>query len=259
MKHQLLLAALFACLIAVGTRVFGVDDPLRPRIPLYPEVAKVCPVSMLTPFSLKKRCSGTPYAPELTGCQGVWIGVGCRDWNVDAFTSIDLNYFRFNIEHNEFSRMESFGLYHEPFDQFVRRGGGGDFLRSSDDDTVVLDSNGVPQLSSSNLVGACGQEKSRKIEVAPISGENWSGWMWEQSFDVPKKKLTDPYCQKFTPDYKCVTLTFGNDKISAIFPTYCFLRKKVDNLDVELSFDVFTDMVKTIRFNEGEIIRQPSH
>lgn len=258
MKHQLLLASLFACLMAVGTRVFGVDDPLLPRIPMVTPT-KVCPVSILVPSSLKKPCGGTPEFPELRGCKGVWIGSNCSEWSKYAHATLELAYYQLNLEHNDFARTVRFDLFHEPFDQFVHRGGGGDFLRSSDEGTAVPDSRGIPQLSSSNLVGACGQEKGRKIEVAPISGQNWSGWIWEQSFDLPKKKLTDSHCQKFTPDYRCVTFAFGNDKMSAIFPTYCFLRKKVDNLDVELSFDVFMDMVKTIRFNEGEIIGQPSH
>lgn len=77
--------------------------------------------------------------------------------------------------------------------------------------------------------------------------------MWEQSFAEPKKKLGSQYCQKFTPRYRCIALVIGNDTVSAALGSYCFLSKKLDNLDDELSYDVFMDMVKTLRFKEGAI------
>jgi len=126
-----------------------------------------------------------------------------------------------------------------------------------EDDHLIRSTEGLPQIAKEELVGDCGQEQTRKIEITPIAGPNWTGWMWEQSFAAPKKKLKAS-CQKFTRDFRCVALVFGNDKMSAAFPTYCFLRKKVNNLDTELSFDVFMDMIKTIRFNEGSIPERPA-
>jgi len=240
--------------LGVSVAAWGSEDSLRPTVPL--TTSKKCPATILVPFSLKKPCGGTHDSPDLRGCKGVWIEPNCAEWATyenREYATLDLTYFQYNLEHNEFLKHIQFDLHHESLDQFVRRGAGRELVVSAEDEQVVLDANGVPQLASP--IGACGQEKKRKVDVKPISGENWKGWAWEQSFSAPEKKLTDPYCKKFTPNYRCVTLIFGNDKVSALFPAYCFLRKKVDHLDDELSFDVFMDMVKTIRFKEGAVIQ----
>lgn len=226
------------------------EDPLRPRIPLHPKVAKLCPVSILTTFSLKKGCTGTEQEPVLSGCKGIYTGFSCGEW-IDGFAPLSLEYFQHNLEHNDFLRHADFGLYRKSLDKFVRGGAAGNLAGSDQNGNIILDSAGFPVLI--DLIGDCGQEKTRKIETTPISGENWKGWMWEQSFAEPKKKLSSPYCRKFTPKYRCISLVIGNDKVSAAFSAYCFLRKKVDNLDDELSYDVFMDMIKTLRFKEGSV------
>lgn len=226
------------------------EDPLRPRIPLHPNATEVCPVSILTPFSLKKGCAGTPEMPELKGCKGVWLGVGCDKW-VDGASYLFFRYFQYNIEHNEFYRHVDVDLYRKPLDKFVLSGAAGNLAGADQNGNVILDSAGFPVLV--DLIGDCGQEKTRKIEVTTILGGNWKGWMWEQSFAEPKNKLRSPYCRKFTPKYRCISLVIGNDTVSAAFSSYCFLRKKVDNLDDELSYDVFMGIVNTIRFKEGVI------
>ena len=159
-------------------------------------------------------------------------------------------YFRHGIENKEFYRHFDGIVRRSSLTSFVKSNPDNFFLQSEVDDHLILASDGLPQLSSWNIEGDCGQENVRTISVTPITGPNWMGWMWEQSFAAPKKKLKES-CQKFTPAYRCVALVFGNDKMSASFPTYCFLRKKVNDIDTELSFDVFMDMIKTIRFNEG--------
>lgn len=154
----------------------------------------------------------------------------------------------------------------------------------SDTDILERSPDGVPRLALP--LADCGQVSIR-TDVTPISGPNWDGWMWEQIFPKPKPRtkitkaqhaecqrlldqkmfatldelklcgryeMSNQRCMQYTPEYRCVALVFGNDKMSASIGPQCFLRKRVNNLNKELSFDFFMDMIKTIRFNEGDPI-----
>jgi len=212
---------------------------------------------MLQTQALAKSCKLGPDGKAEYECDGIKVEAGCGGWHRLPGFSIDTSglsflYYIDNLERNETRRYREGSLYREPFSTYLSRGAGSQLMFNADN-TLSLSPDGIPQLSNDVLDGDCGQEKTRRVEVTPIQGANWSGWMYEQVFAAPKKKLPSR-CQKFTPQYRCVTLLFGNNKVSASMPNYCFLRKKVNNLRVELSFDVFMDMIKTIKFEEGEVV-----
>lgn len=226
-----------------------------PTVPINP--AYQCPFTMLQTQSLSNECKIGKDGKAIYECDGIKVEIGCNMWRRSEGYSYDysgttFHYFIENLERYETYRHFDLEMYRKSFNSYLQEGADSDFVRD-ENDTLIMSKDGQPQLSERALRGDCGQEKNRQVIVKPIEGANWAGWMYEQKFTSPKKKLL-PHCQKYTPQYKCVTLLFGNNKVTAYSPNYCFLRKKVNNLRVELSFDVFMDMIKTIRFNEGEVV-----
>jgi hypothetical protein len=212
---------------------------------------------MLQTQSLARDCKVDSEGKAAFECGGVNVGARCGDWHRFSGDAHDTSglafvYYLDNLERTSNFRSFEMSLYRIPFDEYMARGASSQLLLDKND-ALILSPTGIPQLSDNALDGACGQEKTRRVEVTPIQGSNWSGWMYEQVFAAPKKTLP-AQCQKYTPQYRCVTLLFGNDKVAASLPNYCFLRKKVNNLRTELSFDVFMDMIKTIRFDEGALL-----
>jgi hypothetical protein len=96
-------------------------------------------------------------------------------------------------------------------------------------------------------VSNCGSPTT--VSIMPISGENWHGWLAEESFGKPPRgcKLVKEY----SPAFRCVHLMIGNEKMVAQLGGVCLLRKKEYSLKNGFSYDLFVDMVKSIRFNEG--------
>lgn len=96
----------------------------------------------------------------------------------------------------------------------------------------------------------CGLVVTTKVK--PIRGSNWTGWIAEDSYNgLPHPSCASP--EEYTSRYRCVSLIVGNENMSAAMSQACLLRKSEDNIQVGLSYDVFIEMAKTIRFNEGHI------
>lgn len=147
----------------------GLRRPVASSHSIASKVVEMCPVSVLTPFSLKKRCAGTPEDPILSGCEGIYAGFSCGKW-IDGFAPLSLEYFRYNLENNQFFRHVDIGLHRKPLDQFVLARAGGILAGQDQDGKLVVDAAVIPVLT--DLVGDCGQEKTRKTEAAPIASEN---------------------------------------------------------------------------------------
>ena len=66
---------------------------------------------------------------------------------------------------------------------FVEMGARGMLLTSDEDNHLIRSPDGLPQLAKWALLGDCGQESNRRIDVAPINGPNWKGLLTrEQSY-----------------------------------------------------------------------------
>ena len=87
------------------------------------------------------------------------------------------------------------------------------------------------------------------VTVTPLAGENWHGWIIEESYGKPQKNCN--LRKEYTRAYRCVHLMIGNDKMVAQLDGVCLLRKKEYSLVNGFSYDLFIDMVKSIRFNEN--------
>jgi len=96
----------------------------------------------------------------------------------------------------------------------------------------------------------CGLNASTK--VTPIQGVNWHGWLVEEiRAGKPHRHCTVP--KEYTTRYRCVGLMIGNDKVSAMTNKFCLLRNRELSLEHGFSYDLFMDMLKTIRFNNGQV------
>ncbi len=90
-------------------------------------------------------------------------------------------------------------------------------------------------------------------KVTPIQGMNWHGWIAEDIHTGTLRHGCIPP-KEYTSRYRCIGLLIGNDKMSAITNQFCLLRKRELSLVRGFSYDLFMEVLKTIRFNEGSDI-----
>lgn len=83
--------------------------------------------------------------------------------------------------------------------------------------------------------------------IRPIAGLNWRGWIAEDSYTgrVPKDCESPA---EYSSQYRCISMVFGNEKMSAAMVQTCLLRKREFNIQQGLSYEIFMDMLKTLRF-----------
>lgn len=91
-----------------------------------------------------------------------------------------------------------------------------------------------------------------KTTIAKIYGVNWHGWLVEDSYKANDKDASTPeYCEQYSETNRCVRMVIGNSKFSATMAQYCLTREPENfDLDTSLSYDIFLQIVKTIRFTE---------
>lgn len=87
-----------------------------------------------------------------------------------------------------------------------------------------------------------------KIDIAPIQGSNWHGWIAEETFAKAHGRCKP--AKEYTSRYRCVHVMAGNDKMTAQLDGVCLLRKRELSLENGFSYDLFMDMLKTLRFKE---------
>ncbi|MCA8349726.1 hypothetical protein [Burkholderia cepacia] len=83
--------------------------------------------------------------------------------------------------------------------------------------------------------------------IRPIAGLNWHGWIAEDSYTGRVSKDCESPAE-YSPQYRCISMVFGNEKMSAAMVQTCLLRKHESNIQQGLSYEIFMDMLKTLRF-----------
>lgn len=167
--------------------------------------------------------------------------------------SFVVNFYRYIDPAPDTAEYINGAVYRIALQEFINAGGHGVFMQSEEGGTLMRDEQGFPK---SDFMGGCAADLIKlATRITPLQGTNWNGWMWEQPFKPPKKKLSNG-CRQLSPAYRCVLLVFGNDAMSANLSA-CLLRKRVTRNDPDLSFDVFMDMLQTLRFTEGAAIEPP--
>lgn len=113
----------------------------------------------------------------------------------------------------------------------------------------IDDGNALPRLKSGSSISTSNCGTSPNVKVIALSGVNWYGWIAEESYGKPAHgcKLVKEY----TSAFRCVHLMIGHKKMVAQVGGVCLLRRKEHSLENGFSYDLFMDMVKSIRFNEN--------
>lgn len=241
------------------------------RTPLSEDAIKRCGLSILVPTYVfgtpKSGCTsrnGKRPQESVAGCKGIYIDAGCSGSIENAGSAVlSLVYYVSNDESNE-RRQIDIDVKKQPFQEFVKQGANGLFKIAEEYKGLVVKPEGVylidrlpngePELQ---YVLGLGGRQSPKITYTAISGNNWGGWEIEQTFYVtPKTKKERRIYTPYTNEYRCIALLIGNDSISLSMQPYCFLRRKTQNLDVELSHDNFREIVKSLKFSVGNPVRE---
>jgi hypothetical protein len=107
----------------------------------------------------------------------------------------------------------------------------------------------IPNLASDSAYkeSNCGNPVI-KTQVVPIRGSNWHGWIAEETFAKSRGQCKP--AKEYTSRYRCVHVMVGNDKMSAQLDGVCLLRKRELSLQDGFSYDLFMDMLKTLRFKD---------
>lgn len=84
------------------------------------------------------------------------------------------------------------------------------------------------------------------VTVTPIYGENWHGWIAEESF--VRRRRNCQYVKERTRNYRCVHVMIGNEKMTAQITGVCLLRKREYSLERGFSYDFFMEMIESVRF-----------
>ncbi|CAE6871587.1 hypothetical protein R75471_00979 [Paraburkholderia domus] len=87
-----------------------------------------------------------------------------------------------------------------------------------------------------------------KTDVTPIHGSNWHGWIAEETFAKAHGRCKP--AKEYTSRYRCIHVMVGNDKMMAQLDGVCLLRKRELSLENGFSYDLFMDMLRTLRFKE---------
>lgn len=125
-------------------------------------------------------------------------------------------------------------------------------------DRVVKEKNSFISVSKSGSVSAReivpGQCNVKAAEmISKIYGENWRGWLIEDSYKTKDKNASVPdYCVRYSPVNRCVRVVIGNSKSSATMQQYCVTRNSQDfDLDSGLSYNILLKIFRSIKFNES--------
>lgn len=221
---------LFGLLLSVLANARPASDVAQPHgigsNPTSPEVVRQCGVSLDTP-NLKSVSDQT-------------IGFGCTGSYKNggkAVMDMDFQYDP-NFEPRGGDNIS-----------FVVEGVGIDKRLSSSDDSVFKLSQGAghPVLAqrSAYKESDCGDPVVATI-VSPIQGENWHGWIAEETFAKAHGQCKPT--KEYTESYRCIHVLVGNEKMSAQLDGVCLLRKREYSLENGFSYDLFLNMMKTLRF-----------
>jgi hypothetical protein len=230
MKRQLVMLGLLLTSVAYGqsvpdaAQIQGVGSN-----PTNPKVAEQCGVFLDT--------------PDLKSISGQTIGFGCTGSyknSEKAILDMDFQYDpNFNPRGGE---NISFVVEEVSVDKKISDGRGSIFQLNPD--------GGYPTLSSEVAYkeSNCG-DPVVKTTISSIMGENWHGWIAEESFSTARGRCVP--AKEYTSRYRCIHAIVGNYKMSAQLDGVCLLRKQEYSLENGFSHDLFFNMLKTLRFIEN--------
>lgn len=196
-----------------------------------------------TDLKVEEQCGMSLNTPALKSVSDQTIGFGCTNSyknGSQAVMEMDFQYdpnFNSRGGDNITFVVEDIGI-----DRKMASGGDAVFR--------VKSGEAVPTLTpySAYKESNCGVPVT-KTDVSPIQGSNWHGWIAEETFAKARSRCKPT--KEYTSRYRCVHVMVGNDRMTAQLDGVCLLRKRELSLENGFSYDLFMDMLWTLRFNEG--------
>jgi hypothetical protein len=87
-----------------------------------------------------------------------------------------------------------------------------------------------------------------KTHVTPIKASTGTAGSLKKTFAKARGRCKP--AKEYTFRYRCVHVMVGNDKLTAQLDGVCLLRKRELSLENGFSYDLFMDMLKTLRFKD---------
>jgi len=190
-----------------------------------------------------ERCGMTISSPNVKHIFDARLTFGCTgNYELDGGASLKMD-FQFNPNDRNGGEYIGFFVRGVSISETAKLRSG--FLLRTDENKPLDKISGKIIYKSEKTY--CDLNVSTKI--TRIQGFNWHGWLAEESYTgKPRPHCTVP--KEYTSRYRCVGLMIGNDQMSATTNQFCLLRKRELSLEHGFSYDLFMDMVKTIRFKE---------
>ncbi|ANB77075.1 hypothetical protein AYM40_33725 [Paraburkholderia phytofirmans OLGA172] len=191
---------------------------------------------------VEDQCGMSMNTPDLKSVSDQTIGFGCTGsykYGEQAVMEMDFQYDP-NFDPRGGDNI-SFVVENTGIDKKIAARAGSVFRLKSGDNMPTLTPGSAYKESN------CGDPVT-KTDVAPIQGSNWHGWIAEETF--AKAHGSCRPAKEYTSRYRCVHVMVGNDKMTAQLDGVCLLRRRELSLENGFSYDLFMDMLKTLRFKE---------
>ncbi|CAE6742139.1 hypothetical protein [Paraburkholderia haematera] len=191
----------------------------------------------------EERCGISMRTPNLTRVDGQPINFACSGtYKSGAYTFMNMDFqYDPNLELSGGSHI-SFVVDSLSIEKKIAAGGNSIFRLRLGDKLPTLAPDSAYKESN------CG-DPVIKTDITPIQGTNWHGWIAEETFARAHSRCKP--AKEYTSRYRCVHVMVGNDKMTAQLDDVCLLRKRELSLENGFSYDLFMDMLKTLRFKEG--------
>jgi hypothetical protein len=179
--------------------------------------------------------------PNLQNAHDQSIGFGCTGTYRDGNTAILDMDFQYNPNKKNGGERIGFVIYGIGINKFISSGGESNFHPPFNDGIPTL-WNGIKYHRSN-----CG-DPVIKTTITPINGSNWHGWIAEEAFQKSRSRCKPD--KEYTSRYRCIHVMVGNEKITAQIGGACLLRKREYSLENGFSYDIFMDMLNTLRLSD---------
>ncbi|WP_199030607.1 hypothetical protein [Ralstonia sp. ASV6] len=221
------IAFVCAFLICVGANAQSAADAVK---------IKSVATNVMDP-DVERQCGMSMRVPDLRYVYDQPMGFGCTgsyENGGQAVLDMDIQY---DPNQNSGGARISFVIENVGIDKKISDDGDGIFFANG---SGALALRRAAAYGESN----CGPVTDTKI--TPIHGANWHGWVAEETFGKVR-----PGCKplrEFTKAYRCVHVMVGNDAMTAQLTGVCLLRKREFSLENGLSYDLFLNMMNSLRF-----------
>ncbi len=189
------------------------------------------------------QCGMSFDTPDLKSVSDQTIGFGCTGSYKNGEKAVMDMDFQYDPNFNPRGGDNiSFIVEQVSVDKKISDGRGSIFQISLDGDHLNLS----PEVAYKE--SNCGNPVI-KTTISPIRRGNWHGWIAEESFSKASGRCVP--AKEYTDRYRCIHVMVGNDKMSAQLNGVCLLRKREYSLENGFSYDLFFNMMKTLRFSEN--------